>query len=321
MAFCQDQAKVAWTNWNRFWFTPERHETLAVIRICSGLMIFYTHLVWSSDLLGFFGVDGRIPPEAMAEFHYSQFYNTSAFGWSHWLWFDSPTILWTIHILGLVITLLFAFGCATRVTSILTFLLTISYIHRVPGALFGLDQINSFLVMYVMIGDAGRAYSVDRWLAGRSGKTVPDRSVLTNIALRLIQLHMCIVYLFAALGKLQGETWWAGQAMWLSLANYEYQTLDMLWLGQHPLLINLLTHITLLWEASYIALIWPKWSRPFMLLVAIPLHLGIALCMGMITFGLIMLVGNMAFVPPAFTAACVAGLTGWWGRAGEGHPA
>jgi hypothetical protein len=206
-----------------------------------------------------------------------------------------------LHVVGLLVVALFTLGAATRVTSVLTFLLTVSYVHRVPGALFGLDQINTFLAMYLMVGDCGRAYSVDRWLARRRGQTVPERTVLTNIATRLIQCHMCVVYLFAAIGKLQGETWWTGQAMWLSLANYEYQTLDVLWVGQYPLLINLLTHVTLFWEASYIALIWPRYTRPIMLAFAIPLHLGIAICMGMITFGLIMIVGNLAFVPPELT--------------------
>jgi hypothetical protein len=40
-----------------------------------------------------------------------------------------------------------------------------------------------------------------------------------------------------------------------------------------------------------------------MLAIAIPLHLGIALFMGMITFGLVMLIGNLAFVPPTWVCA------------------
>jgi hypothetical protein len=36
-----------------------------------------------------------------------------------------------------------------------------------------------------------------------------------------------------------------------------------------------------------------------MLALAVPLHLGIAVCMGMITFGLVMLIANLAFVSPS----------------------
>jgi hypothetical protein len=37
----------------------------------------------------------------------------------------------------------------------------------------------------------------------------------------------------------------------------------------------------------------------------VPLHLGIAVCLGMVTFGLIMLVGNLAFVSPALVRSCI----------------
>ena len=107
---------------------------------------------------------------------------------------------------------------------------------------------------------------------------------------------MCIVYFFAGVGKLQGETWWSGEAVWGALASYEYQTIDMTWMASFPVLIALLSLGTLFWEIAYPALIWPKLSRPIMLFFAIPIHLGIGLCMGMMTFGLIMLAGNMAFI-------------------------
>jgi hypothetical protein len=128
----------------------------------------------------------------------------------------------------------------------------------------------------------------------------PVPRVSTNIAIRLIQLHMCVIYFFAAIGKLQGVSWWEGRALWLALANYEYQSWDMTWLAQWPAVLELATHLTVFWELSYPALVWPRWSRPLMLAVAVPIHLGIACTMGMVTFGLIMLVGNMAFIPPEF---------------------
>ena len=54
--------------WNRFWFTPDQPHTLAVIRICAGAMLFYTHAVWSIDFIGFFGPDGRLAPEFVRAF-------------------------------------------------------------------------------------------------------------------------------------------------------------------------------------------------------------------------------------------------------------
>ena len=276
------------TGWNRFWFTAADPATLAVIRICTGLMLFYTHLVWTKDLLGFLGPTGRLSLDFVSRYH------GTVFAWSHLRWFESSEMIWTFHVVALVVFALLTVGFSSRGISVLAFLFTVSYANRAAGALFGLDQINVLLSMYLMVGPCGAVYSVDQFLR----RTDQQPSVSANIAIRLMQLHMCIIYLFAGLGKLQGDRWWDGTAIWLSLANFEYQTLDVTWLGQWPWLINSLTHITILWEVSYAALVWPRLTRPLVVALAIPLHLGIAFCMGMITFGVAMLIGNLAFVSP-----------------------
>jgi hypothetical protein len=97
---------------------------------------------------------------------------------------------------------------------------------------------------------------------------------------------------------MRGGTWWDGQAMWLAFASLEYQSLDMTWTVHYPWLLAALTHITVFWETFYCFLVWPKVTRPVCLALAVLLHLGIALCLGMKTFGLAMIVGNLAFVYP-----------------------
>lgn len=48
------------------------------------------------------------------------------------------------------------------------------------------------------------------------------------------------------------------------------------------------------------ALVWPKSTRPFVVAMAVAVHGGIALFMGMATFGLMMIMANMIFVDPAW---------------------
>jgi hypothetical protein len=106
------------------------------------------------------------------------------------------------------------------------------------------------------------------------------------------------VYLFSGIGKLHGYQWVTGEASWLSFALLEYQSMDMTWLGKYPKLLNLMTHVTVFWELTYCALIWPRLTRPWVLLMAVFVHLGIVLFLGMPTFGLVMLIGNLAFISP-----------------------
>jgi len=301
--------------WNRFWFEASDPATLGMIRICAGAMLFYTHLVWSLDLTAFVGPDGWLPSQSV------EMLQQGTYAWSYLWWIeDSPALLWTAHIAALVVFALLTVGLWTRVTSILALVAALAYVERLTGALFGLDQINVMLALYLAIGPSGDAFSLDRWLKGRKAGAPPPvrHSWTANLAIRLIQIHMCVIYLFAGMAKLTGPAWWDGTALWMAFGNMEYQSLDMTWMAYYPLLINVMTHVTVFWELSYSALVWPRLTRPVVLLLAIPLHMGIAICLGMITFGLAMLIGNMAFLSPEF----VRGLWPWntipgQGRAGE----
>jgi len=297
----------AWVEgWNWFWFQPADPVTLSLIRVCAGLMLFYTHLVWAIDLHGFFGNRGRISPEFVSAF-FDTTNTQSHFAWSHLHGIQSPVVLWALHIAALIVFAMLTVGLYSRVVSVIALLIAIGYVHRAPGAQFGLDQINVILAMYLVVGPCGAYYSVDRWLRGKrenreqrstgeAFETPP--STAANIAIRLIQCHLCVIYLFAGVGKLLGVSWWEGTALWRSLACYEYQSINMLWIAHYPSLINLLTHVALAWEVSYVFLIWPKQTRPLVLAMAVPIHLGIAMCLGMITFGTVMLIANLAFVSP-----------------------
>jgi hypothetical protein len=217
--------------------------------------------------------------------------------------------------------------------AILAFLIAVSYATRItPGAYFGLDSINCMLALYLMLGPCGARYSLDRvWRIRRGGSTEVPPSISANLAVRLIQLHMCIIYLFSALGKLQGTSWWTGDAMWLSSANLEYQYLiDLTRLANYPRFMHFLTHLTVFWELTYCVLIWPRLTRPWVLLLAIFVHAGIAVAYGMPTFGLVMLIGNLAFVSPQTVRAWSDPITGRLGallgagggrRAGQGRAA
>lgn len=298
----------AWAAWNEFWFTPCNPSTLSLIRVLAGAMLLYTHLIWTIDLDAFFGPQGWLPPQFMDDVHHAVYVPPGEepievprrLIWSHFDWVQSPAGMRTVHFIALAVFFLLMIGLFSRTMAVLAFLLAISYAARVtPGAFFGLDKVNTMLAMYLMVGPCGARYSVDRLLRLRRGAAAEVASSSSaNLAIRLIQVHMCIVYLFSGLGKLQGETWWTGAAVWYAVSTQEYQSLDMTWLANYWWLVNLMTHATVFWELFYCALVWPRLTRPWVLLIAVLVHGGIAVALGMPTFGLVMLIGNLAFVSP-----------------------
>ncbi|MFN0021863.1 MAG: HTTM domain-containing protein [Pirellulaceae bacterium] len=295
--------------WDRFWFTPSKPHTLALLRILGGGMLFYTHAVWTVGLNDFLGAKSWVIPAAADKL--GQGIDGRNFTFSYLSYVESPALLWMLHLGALVVFAFLTVGLFTRIVAPLACVITLSYCHRLTGALFGLDQVNVMIASYLAIAPCGAIFSLDRYLAKRRGAPLPANShVMTTIAIRLIQIQMCVIYLFGGIGKMRGELWWDGSAVWFASANLEYQSLSLTWLVHQPWLIALLTHVTVFWETFYPVLIWPRLTRPIFLAMAVAVHGGIAIFLGMPTFGLAMIMGNLAFIQPEVVEQVVKYLRG-----------
>lgn len=288
--------------WVKFWFEPSDPLMLCIIRLLTAGMLFYNLCIWTLDFEAFFSPNGLQPLETIQEL-----YEGSPV-FSFWLYVPE-TWLWPVHFACLGSVFLFLTGTATRATSILSYLIAISYSQRVPVANFGLDQILGLLCLYLAVGPSGACLSVDAWIKRRRKRQKatpskgiqddgPARSSSARVSLRLIQIHLCVIYFWAGFAKLKGDTWFTGEAMWNVIANLEYQTTDLTWLAHVPWLPYLVAHVTVIWELFFCALVWNKTLRPVMLLVGTGMHFGIGAFLGMWTFGLAMTFCYFAFSDP-----------------------
>jgi len=297
--------------WDQFWFTPRLPHTLAIIRFGCGAMLAYVHLIWALFVTDFMGNGAWIDNATIRQLHGPG--SNAQWAWS-WLWYiDSPLLLGIHEILAMLLSLAMMLGLLTRITTPLAWWFTLMTCHRMTGALFGLDQVIVMLSMYLMIAPCGSTLSLDALLRDRGWelKWLPtggrdSRTLLNNVATRMIQLHLCVIYIFGGLSKMRGEMWFDGSAMWYTLVNYEYQSLDLTWIGKYPFIIASLTAVTIFWETFYCALIWPKLTRPIALAAAFFVHSGIAIALGMVTFGTGMILANLAFFEPEFTKRLLA---------------
>ena len=273
-----------------FLLRPRTPYTLAAVRIATGAMVAYIHLIWMMRMEAFFGPHALLSGDFVRTLHANQW------KWTYLANTESTMVAWMHEVIAMSAGVCMCIGLATRWAIPIAWLTTLLTAHRLAPFLFGLDQIVLMLAMYLCIADSGSVWSVDARLAGTK---LPIASWNNTLATRLIQLHLCVIYLFGGLGKLRGWMWWDGSAMWFTAASYEYQSLPLLWIGMAPTLGSIATHATLFWECSYASLIWNRWTRPWMLVTAVIVHGGIAIFLGMITFGTMMIVANLAFVEPA----------------------
>jgi uncharacterized membrane protein YphA (DoxX/SURF4 family) len=289
--------------WNAFWFRPADPLPLAVIRIATGLILTWSCIVWLLDADAFFGARGWLRPDQVWRM------NDQPWQWSGYFAASSPTMIRVLAGISLVAAILLTIGLATPVAAAVSFLGLVSAANRAPLNVFGLDDTLGMLLVPLLIGPSGARLSVDRLLAGPERGRGGEPSIRANVALRLLQVHLCVVYLFSGAGKLFGASWWEGTALWGAIANDRYRTLDLRGFAGHPLVVNALTLATLWWEVAYAALVWPRLTRRLCLAMAVLVHLGIGLAMGMMEFGLAMITANLAFVPAATFASLLRPFT------------
>ena len=154
----------------------------------------------------------------------------------------------------------------------------------------------------LMLCPCGAAYSVDAWLESRKRGTLAEPLIIPW-GLRLIQIQICVVYVFAAILKTGGKLWLNGTALHYVLNNTEVGRLDVSFLTQYPVLINLMTYSALAMEFALAFLIWFRAARPFVLFLGLMLHAGILVTINIPIFGELMWVGYLAFLtPPEFDA-------------------
>jgi hypothetical protein len=268
--------------------------------------------------------------------------------WSLWFYVTDPTAMKYLQGLILIVALLFTLGFCTKITAPLTWFFNLNYFFRSPYSLFGADSIINIMLLYLMIGPSGAALSIDRLIARwwsrnkivvvncwrslwrkpalsadqlrpSTYQETPTPGVAANVVLRLLQVHLCIIYLVSGLTKLGATPWWSGTGIWPILAQPELAPMrfdiynDMLRsLARNEFLFYLFlfvgTYFTLALEIGYPFMIWTRARRLFLVGVVL-LHVLIGF-MGLPTFCLIMLTMNIAFV----TDAEVSWIMGLWKR-------
>jgi len=314
--------------WNNFFFTAADPTPVGLIRVAAGLLAFWSLLVFGLDLHDYFGSRGWADLSVIQSLE-------RPLTWSFWFAVPDPWLR-TVWCVCLVVLGLYTCGLFSRLTSVMSWVIVVSTVRRVPIALYGFDQILSVLTLYVAVtGAGGQAVSLDRfwrrWRQARAAAAqgrafqreggpgrrvapedpgIPPATVSANLAVRLIQLHLVVIYGMAGLAKLQGPSWWNGTSLWKTMTTGEFVVLDFTALAAWPLLVNLLTHVSLALELLYPVLIWVRIVRPLLLAGIVALHLGIAVMSpGLTEFALAMLTANVAFVSGAWLRERVTGPT------------
>jgi hypothetical protein len=262
------------------WFRPVSARPLAGLRIGLPLLLLF-HLVWlSNDLLALHGSRGIIPWELT---------DLLRNPWVPGL----PTLARALLPLGIsaraaILLLLSIYGGSllalclgfcSRLAAFLAWGLHLSLVTSGFASFYGVDQIANTFLFYLFVFPSGRAWTFD------SRREEP----IAVGCLRVVQVHLCVIYLSAGLDKAMGRQWWNGEAIWQAVSQPAFSTFDLHWLARYPFIPMLAGWATLVVEVGYAFLIWPRRTRKAWCLATVGLHLGLAVFMGLVFFSSLMI--------------------------------
>ncbi len=297
--------------WTRFWFTPSDAIVLSLVRVLTGLVALWWYLTLLPDLQSWFGPDGIFSVDLALQIRNQ---SDSRFAFSLLDYVNSASQLWVVYGLGVAAIGLMVVGLFSRITTIASLIFVLSFIHRAPMLARPVDEILPLLMFYLCLGPSGANFSIDARLRRRkaNGPAAGAANVVysswATLAVRLMQVHLALIYGAMVIAQLQGAAWWQGTAVWWLMARPESRLVDVTGLAHMGLafeyLVNFLTHAMVLYELCFVFLIWNPLARPILLVVGAFVWLGLALIGGSVSFAVIMFVATLAFLSPQTLRNC-----------------
>jgi hypothetical protein len=304
------------SNWISFWFSPIQPTGLHWLRVLCGLLFIAWLLPFAGHQTELYSLLGWFDTQAYNEMSRLPGGPPVPTGWSLvFLCGENPALLHALWWGALGVFLLFTLGMATRITSILTWLLVVSFSAN-PATLFSADFLLIILAFYLMIGYVllgqwsgpaticnhvvcNRGTFLSPWSAGCSAP-----SYAANVTLRLVQIHFAILFMTAGLISLQSGEWWGGVALWFPIFEpfgMNAERISDLAKNREVILffLSLTQYIVLAWHIAFPIFAWrPRW-RWLLLSGGVVSWLGSIFVYGEPLLGPIYLIGCLSFLTPA----------------------
>lgn len=254
------------SHWWNFWNSKIDAKNLQKTRITFSVSVFFLYSVrfWNLD---FYNSESLIDRARALELFDA--YQKPLFSWNFWP--DSLALV--MQITFLVLMVLMALGWVIRPMIAIAWVIHLGFMHRNWAAGMGMDTIVSVFLFYFSFCEFRKSKQKD---------------MLTNVMIRMAQVHLSIIYFYTGLEKLRGPQWWEGTAIWTALSNPQMTSFDLLFLKDWPLIVGLLTHATVLFELMFLPMVWNPRTRNFILVLGVSFHFGTALLMDLWAFAAVM---------------------------------
>jgi hypothetical protein len=201
--------------------------------------------------------------------------------------YDSVVFLFRLSYIIVLITL--AFGLFTRASAILALLCQLVLMQSIHFFQYGADCFTTILLFYCVIFPAGRVCSADNLIFKRTEKALKYTSFL-----RLLQIHICIVYFIGGFDKILGANWRNGESFWKAVTNHNILGIIDISFLKNTAFFFVAGWITIIIEMLYPVFINIRKTRNMWLVLTVVMHIGIILFLGLFFFSSIMIIFNLS---------------------------
>ncbi len=201
----------------------------------------------------------------------------------------------TLYIILCISCLFTCLGLWTRISTIVMFLLIVTFHHRNPEILHSGDTLLRQMAFLIMIAPSGHALSLDRWFKIRKISPPPEIQPVSLWPLRLMQYQVTIVYFTTVWHKWTGTHWRDGTATWFVPQLHEFDRFPSpAFVDQAPF-VQITTYLTLLIELGIAFLAYNKKWRKYVLWSGVLLHASIEYRFNIPLFSFIMTATYISF--------------------------
>jgi hypothetical protein len=183
---------------------------------------------------------------------------------------------------------------AVRPVILLAWVLHIGFLHRNYAVVYGADLIGYIFLLYLAGTQCCDVWTLKSMFFKWKEKIVSN-DILNSAAYRIIQIQIMVIYAFTGFEKLKGTSWWDGTALWSVFGNTQIVIFDMSFMRLFPVVVSVLTFVTIIYEIYWPAAVMTKARMPW-LITGVLFHIGIGMIMNIWAFSLVMLATYFLFI-------------------------
>jgi len=196
-----------------------------------------------------------------------------------------------VGVFVVVFSLILVIGIVVRlnyISAVLIFWFSVCLSKFLFPVLNGADLV---LNLFLLIGLVIPTFPVLRWRGLEE-----FQKVVSTFAILFVKVEIALIYFVSGYDKLITASWRNGNAIF-SVANFDFFSNPNLSIPLTGWSAWLIAWLVILFEISFLFFIWFKRFRNYWLIAGVLFHLSIIVFVGLLDFGLVMIISYLIFLP------------------------